>query len=290
MNILVDSTEQFRDELIAHFGVAPSHIEPGQFHRFGRKRVLWCKLFIDCNAGVYGDWRTSERHKWFANQDKFSGDEFVAEVKRNTRLERLRHLEDKHDKQANAAAECQRIYSSAAQAPANHDYLVEKQVERFAGVFRIDQKERLIATLENIDGQHLSNQYIARSGKKLFHPGGKVKGCFCVVQRPDNHTHFIFCEGVATGCTIAIIDPAAIVVAAMNCGNLEQVACEVRRKYPHELIIIAGDNDRHTPDNPGKTAAVAAASAVGGKFAIPEFPIGINGTDFNDLICAGGWS
>jgi len=48
-------------------------------------------------------------------------------------------------------------------------------------------------------------------------------------------------------------------------------------------LTICADNDRGTPGNPGVTAATAAAKAVGARLAIPEFPDGMKGTDWNDL-------
>lgn len=47
-------------------------------------------------------------------------------------------------------------------------------------------------------------------------------------------------------------------------------------------IIIACDNDRMTPGNPGVTHATAASMAINAGLVIPEFP-GDEGSDFNDL-------
>ena len=84
-----------------------------------------------------------------------------------------------------------------------------------------------------------------------------------------------------------MIDPTALVTAAMNAGNLLPVARAIRGKYPHDRIIVAGDNDRHTNGNPGRTKAIEAARAIGAEYSLPEFPPGVDGSDFNDLFCAG---
>ena len=78
-----------------------------------------------------------------------------------------------------------------------------------------------------------------------------------------------------------------MVIAAMNCGNLLPIALTIRDAHPHDAIVIAGDNDRHTEGNPGRTKANEAARAIGAQVAIPEFPPGVAGTDFNDLYVAG---
>jgi putative DNA primase/helicase len=48
-------------------------------------------------------------------------------------------------------------------------------------------------------------------------------------------------------------------------------------------LVICADNDRKTEGNPGLTAATAAAKATGARLAVPEFPEGVSGSDFNDL-------
>ena len=62
-------------------------------------------------------------------------------------------------------------------------------------------------------------------------------------------------------------------------------ALALRDKYPDAQIIIAGDDDRQTEGNPGRTAANAAAVAVGGMVVFPEWPPGAPAdlTDYNDL-------
>lgn len=56
----------------------------------------------------------------------------------------------------------------------------------------------------------------------------------------------------------------------------------IRKLHPDAKIIIAADNDRFTPGNPGVTHARKAALAVGGLVSIPQFPEGVDGTDWND--------
>ena len=59
----------------------------------------------------------------------------------------------------------------------------------------------------------------------------------------------------------------------------------MRAEYPALKITIAADDDHQTSGNPGLTQATAAAQAVGGFLAVPEFPAGrgVKHTDFNDL-------
>nr|VFJ67451.1 MAG: putative DNA primase/helicase [Candidatus Kentron sp. FM]VFJ69182.1 MAG: putative DNA primase/helicase [Candidatus Kentron sp. FM]VFK17966.1 MAG: putative DNA primase/helicase [Candidatus Kentron sp. FM] len=96
----------------------------------------------------------------------------------------------------------------------------------------------------------------------------------------------IICEGWATGCTLAEDEPEALVLAAIDAGNLKAVAMEARHHWPSVERVIAGDDDRQTPGNPGATKARAAAIASGAVLAFPQWPEGAPDTltDFNDLV------
>ncbi len=108
----------------------------------------------------------------------------------------------------------------------------------------------------------------------------------------ENPARVILCEGWATGCTLAEDVPAAFVMAAIDAGNLEPVALSARRRWPSAELVIAGDDDRLTPGNPGATKAKAAAIASGALLALPQWPKDApeHLTDFNDLAAwlAGG--
>ncbi len=49
------------------------------------------------------------------------------------------------------------------------------------------------------------------------------------------------------------------------------VALALRGKFPKLRLIICADNDHQTPGNPGVRHAKAAARAVGGFVAVPQF-------------------
>jgi len=93
----------------------------------------------------------------------------------------------------------------------------------------------------------------------------------------------LICEGWATGATLH--ESGYTVACAMNAGNLKPVALALRAEYHITEIIIAGDDDCQTEGNPGRTAANAAAIAVGGLVTFPDWPNTAPDTltDFNDL-------
>ncbi|MNE55185.1 DNA primase TraC [compost metagenome] len=67
-------------------------------------------------------------------------------------------------------------------------------------------------------------------------------------------------------------------MAAFDSGNLPAVAKALHAKFPDKPIVIAGDDDRHQVmthgTNAGRTKAVEAAKAVGGKAIFPTFAPG----------------
>src|SRR5690606_3418011 len=118
--------------------------------------------------------------------------------------------------------------------------------------------------------------------------GGKSSGaCHCAYSANCAYRAptVVVCEGWATGCTLAQSHPGAVVLAAIDAGNLPYVAIQVRRRWPTVNLIIAGDDDRLTPGNPGATKARQAADISEGLLALPNWPEGAPDdlTDFNDL-------
>jgi phage/plasmid primase-like uncharacterized protein len=63
------------------------------------------------------------------------------------------------------------------------------------------------------------------------------------------------------------------------------VATAMRQRYPDKTIVIAGDDDHGTENNPGREKALAAAEAVAGVAIFPNWSaehatgIKVNGAD-----------
>ena len=72
-------------------------------------------------------------------------------------------------------------------------------------------------------------------------------------------------------------------VTAVWYGTVVALSC--KEKWPGAELIIAGDDDRLTNGNPGRTKANAAAAKAGATVAFPNWPEGApeDLTDFNDL-------
>jgi len=200
----------FRDELVATWGSAPDSLVPGQFSRWGPKKQYYAKPFDDWRGGNHGNWKTGEHYTWFVSRDSTPRRHEIIEAQRIAALARKQRDEDIRRRQIKAASECMSILNSAVQAPPNFPYFIEKQIEQFSGLFKIS-KNAVLAPLETAEGL-VNLQRIFPDGRKRFHPGAQVAGAYCVLQLPTHHTRIIICEGIATACTLAMIEPKAIVV------------------------------------------------------------------------------
>jgi len=186
-----------------------------------------------------------------------------------------------------AAARAARIWASASSAPADHPYLITKQVAPLA--LRMDARGQLLVPLQDIDGHLHSLETIAPDGAKRFLAGGAKRGHFAVIGAdpaplPEPTGPILICEGWGTGASLHMAT-GHTVIAAIDAGNLLPVAEALRARLPADDLVIVADNDLK-PDrdtNPGVLAARKAALAVDARIAVPVAP-----GDANDLFCTDG--
>ena len=170
-------------------------------------------------------------------------------------------------------------WQPAEPARDDHPYLLAKSV----GTHGIRQRaDELVIPMRDASGELYSLQFISPAGTKRYLAGGRVRGCYFSIGKPNG----VICvaEGFATAASVHETSGHAVAVA-FNAGNLEPVARAIRAKLPNIRIVVCADDDYRTPGNPGLAKGTEAARAVGGVMAIPDF--GDNrpdsATDFNDL-------
>lgn len=276
----------FRDAMQATFGLldwiplADSTIQ--RFHvpgdRVGTRNGWYC-LFADASpAGAFGSWKTGDLHHWRLEGATTPTD--AEHIRRRIDEARRQREAEQQQRRLKAAEYAHRLWRDARRADPHHPYLAAKGV-RPHGLRQ--HRNRLLVPLYH-DGQLVNLQSIAPDGSKLFQSGGRVKGCYSPLGALQGGQPLYICEGWATGATLHQHSGNAV-ACAMNAGNLKPVALALRVKYPDAQIIIAGDDDRQTEGNPGRTAATAAALAVDGLVTFPGWPDGapLRLTDFNDL-------
>jgi len=283
------SPHEFAEALRAAGLTPPDTIEPGKWHRFPGldkrpgNRAGWCRLFEDGLGGCYGDWSTGLSEVWQAKRDTP-----YSRAERETWHRRVREAKAQAEtgrraRQAEAATRATAIWNVATPAPSDHPYLIRKRIRPHGARLR---NGALALPVMDFTGRLTSLQFIAPDGGKRLLSGSRKRGCFIpVAGAMENPARVIVCEGWATGCTLAEDEPAAPVLAAIDAGNLKPVAVAARRRWPSAELVVASDDDRRTPGNPGATKAKAAAIAVDALLALPPWPPDApeSLTDFNDL-------
>ena len=280
----------FREAILAAGLNPPDVIEPGKFHRFpgeGKRpnnEAGWCKLFLDGNGGVFGDYSTDFSANWQAKRETPYNPAEHETFKRQIAEAKQQAEADKAKRHAEIAEKARADWKDYKTAPDDHAYLIRKHVQPHG--LRIDAASRLVVPMY-ADGAIQSLQFIADDGGKRFLPGGRVSGCYYPIGKPEG----VLCiaEGFATGASIREATGYAVAIA-FNAGNLDPVARTLRAKFPDLLIVICADDDWKTDGNPGRTKGEAAALAVGGIMVLPVFQgeRSEKATDFNDLHQAEG--
>ncbi len=276
----------FRDAMQATFGPLDwLPIPDGDIHRFrvpedkpGTQNG-WYVLYLDGIAsGAFGSWKANGSHTWSSRKP---ADPFEADlIRQRTEQARRQRQTEQHQRQQTAAIKAQRSWSTAAPADTSHPYLTRKGCQ----AHKLRQQGKLLLVPLYLDRVLVNLQRIAPDGSKWFLPGGRVKGCYSPIGVLAAGAPLYLCEGWATGATIHEHNGASV-ACAMNAGNLLEVGRHLQQQYPDNPLIVAGDDDRQTEDNPGRTAATHAAAMLGCGVVFPpwrgEEPLSLS--DFNDL-------
>ena len=274
----------------------------GKIHRFaveGDKSSETAGWYImHCDGwpkGAVGDWRQNLTANWSFNRERL--DEKGREYFTSTKFKEAQSLSEKRRKQVEAeivakqltnADRCRIYWESLPLPEITFPYLKNKDILPLGGIKYCKNKNALAIPLFNSDGVYRSTQWIFEDGTKRFEYETQTKGEFFPLGLNEIKSNYdsaiLICEGVATMITIYQITECKFpCIAAMNCGNLEEVASSLKQKYPKSKIIFMADNDRKTEGNPGVTAATAANKAVKGEGIIyPQFKRSEIGSDWND--------
>ncbi|PQO96754.1 topoisomerase [Pseudomonas frederiksbergensis] len=282
----MDCVILFRDFLQSHYG--PLDLVPipdGDIHRFhisgDRQGTLngWYLLFADgISSGCFGSWKTGKSHTW-RSREPANHQEALLIHQRIEQAKRQREAE-LHQRQQSTAEYANRLWRDSRRADPDHPYLVAKGVRAFA----LRQSGDVLLVPLTSAGKIVNLQRIYPDGAKRFLSGGMVKGCCSPLGSITADQPLYLCEGWATGATIHT-ETGAAVACAMNAGNLLEVGRKLQRQHPDSILIVAGDDDRQTEGNPGRSYATKAATVLGCGLVLPQWPTDApqNLSDFNDL-------
>jgi putative DNA primase/helicase len=258
-------------------------IEDGKLHRFyvagdkpGSKNG-WYVFFG--SAGSYGSWKAGGKFIWATKGTRIA-DAIYEQIKMQIAKAHSDNKVGLHKGHVAVAASSQKEWFSAPPANPLHPYLVTKCVKPH-GLRQI--KNRLLVPLMDFHTTLWNLQSVYANGEKFFALGGRVSGLFSPIgmETMTGFSRLVICEGWATGASLHEI-MGEMILCAMNAGNLAKVAQAARQHFPEVELIIAADNDRLTPGNPGLTKAIEAARLTQAIVMVPEFPEGVAGTDYND--------
>ncbi|WP_256674437.1 MULTISPECIES: toprim domain-containing protein [unclassified Pseudomonas] len=260
-------------------------VADGAIHRFlvpgdrAGSHNGWYLLFADGIAsGCFGSWKVGAVHHWSSREPV---DHLEAQLIRQ-RIAQAKHQREagQRHRQQSAAEYAQRLRRDARRADPDHGYLIAKQIRPF----HLRQHGNLLLVPLIYEGVLVNLQRIGPDGKKRFLSGGRITGCYSPLGSISPGKPLYVSEGWATGATIHESTGSAV-ACAMTCGNLLAVGQHLQRRYPDAVLIVAGDDDRQTDGNPGKTAAIKAAAALGCGLVLPPWPddAPLTLSDFNDL-------
>jgi putative DNA primase/helicase len=283
---MTEATILFRDALQSVYGPLDWIPEPdGAIHRFrvpeDKPGSLngWYVLYLDGIAsGAFGSWKAGGASTWCSREPVDARE--AAQIRERVELARRQREAEQRQRHERTAAKANHLWRNARRASPDHPYLVAKGVRSYG----LRQRGAELLVPLYLDGRLVNLQRIAPDGGKRFLFGGRIKGTYSPLGIIQPGAVLCICEGWATGASLHQHGGYAV-AAAMNAGNLMPAAMGLRSRYPAQPIVVAGDDDRLTEGNPGRAAANAAAAAVGGEVAFPDWPDNApeSLTDFNDL-------
>ena len=247
-------------------------------------------------------WHLADDSKEYtpAELEQIRNDKAVLEAKR------LKNDQNISYAQARAAKLADTFYQATVPATDDNPYLAKKAVKAVHSLRQIESGQLfkllgyyptgkdgklkggmiLVVPIE-VNGKLASIEMIDNAGGKSALTGGKKAGGYWLAQE--------MLDGDGDGLTLAIGEGVSTVlsvkeatdwhvVSCLSCSNFDAVAKQFRRRYPKAEIVILADLGN------GQSAAEAAAKAINGRIAIPDFGADRPGkaTDFNDMACSFG--
>ena len=218
--------------------------------------------------GSFGSWKAGRGQQVWCSRDSYS---LTVSEKQSLRAARERQAAEIEARRVEAAAQAEQDIA-AADVAVDHPYLVAKQVGAH-GVL-LDGDKLLIPIVDG-SGQVISHQTIGPDGEKRFLAGGRKKGGFFMLGRPQGVIYVA--EGYSTAASIYEAT-GQCAVCAFDAGNLAPVVEGLRAAWPRAEIVVAADNDE------------SGAGLDGARRAKPDYIVMPDevGDDWNDVWCREG--
>lgn len=237
-----------RDAGVEFVGEVDFH-DTGRVQRFRQANSsrsdhrVWVSVHSDRQGATFGNWgeQDTAMGHWFA-QDKHSS--------RLTRAERVRVTREinnsikkaerqREEDRRRSYLDCMRKIQHWRQAPANHPYLVKKQLSNQDVMW---DGHELLFPMCDLDGYFVTFHRILPDGSKKMAWALKPDGAM-VFLSDGICSPIRICEGWATGMAIREA-VGGTVLCAIPCGNVPKAVEAVHARYPDKEIIICPDNDQ----------------------------------------------
>lgn len=264
------------------------------------------KLFPDGQGGMVHNWKASDKPRtFFVDDGRTLSDEERAERDRR-RQETIQRAEQELARERKRAADkTAALRKIVGPARPDHPYfarklpgttppttLFETTVEQITATIGYHPHSnskpltgRVLIAFVETSGKLVTAEFIDEAGRKSAVAGGPKGGGYWAAQALPNsdETGLILAigEGVATVLSVKEATGHAV-IAALSAGNLPKVATIMRERFPAARLVILGDIGK------GQAKAEQAARDVGAALAVPRFPEGSTGTDWNDLAVLSG--
>ena len=286
-------------DAMAAAGCAPMKPEAivfdGRLHRYdvagdrrGRQNGWFVLHDTILPFGAFGSWKTGVTQGWSGGDVEALPPEQRERQRRQMAEIAAQRAAEERRRQAQARERAERLWARANPTVSDqHPYLRNKQVSAL-GLRQL--RDLLLVPVRDGDGTLRSLEFLNPEGGKKFLKGGAVTEGRHWLGDPRGARTLLICEGYATGASLhqACGLPVAV---AFSRGNVFPVAKDLHRRFPDVALVIAGDDDRYTPGNPGRRDAEEAARWVAGTAIFPDFTgleTARQPTDFNDVHLLGG--
>lgn len=245
--------------------------------------------YLSC---IFGSWSKGEQYEYKSYDQDIRFDEYekkeLRQVVQNQRLRVEQEVKISYD---NVAKEAQKLWAGYFEEPPSEEYRKYakiKNIDLVGGVrFGINPwgHPAIVVPIKNVTGDIRSLQYISSDSNgqsyKSFFAGGEKKGNFHIIGSVVEQEGILFvAEGYATAASVHEATNKPVVIA-FDAGNLEKVVENIKNKFPHAVIILAGDDD-----DIGRKKAINVAEKFGCRTVFPYFPADKKrdgDKDFNDL-------
>ena len=248
-----------------------------RFHCAGDRRGslngFWRGFSDGVAAGVFGSWKTGQSHNWCTKSLTRMTDAEQAEVRRAIEAIQRQRADEMAQAQGEVAQAATERFNALPDALPTHPYCRRKRVTPMNAK---QDGSLLVLAIQDWSGAIHSLQTIAPNGRKMMMRGGAKRG-FHIHIGGNPEGRLLICEGYATGCSLAQMDPGAEVIACVDAYNARSAAQAARDRFPDREIVLCGDHDPV-----GVRCATAAARAINGKVLIPPTA----GMDWNDYALA----